>query len=167
MKLIGITADLVPMAGFYFAANALVERDGKYLMIEEGKEHVKGTFNIPGGGVEHGEDPVEAVKREVKEETGLEITEIEGLIGVFNSRSSKDGHPVIVQVFSCEVEEGDPEPVKDEEILNAEFMELEELQREKLRNDIVERAIRLREKGSMLPAENFERYMHPYMDEEP
>lgn len=155
------------MASFYFAANALIEKNEKYLMIEEGKEHVKGTLNIPGGGVENGENPVEAVKREVKEETGLEVTEVNGLLGVFNSRSSRDGHPVIVHVFSCEVEEKSPEPVKDEEILDAEFMDPENLPDKKLRNDIVKRAIRLKEKSPMLPEENFEKYLHPYLDEEP
>lgn len=136
-------------------------------MIKEGKDHVEGTFNIPGGGVEHGENPVEAVKREAKEETGLKITEIHGLLGVFNSRSSQDGHPVIVHVFSCEVEEKLPEPVKDEEILEAKFVDPEDIPGEELRNDIVRRAIRLKDKGHMLPAENFEKYMHPYLDEEP
>lgn len=155
------------MAGFYFAANALIEKDGEYLMIEEGKEHVKGTWNIPGGGIEHGEDPVEAVKREVKEETGLEVTEIEGLLGVFNSRSSQDGHPVIVHVFSCKVEKNTPEPVKKDEILSAEFRDPETIPEKKLRNDIVERAIRFEEKERKLPAENFEKYLHPYLDEEP
>jgi ADP-ribose pyrophosphatase YjhB (NUDIX family) len=42
------------MASFYLAADALIKRDGKYMMIEEGKEYVEGTWNIPGGGVEDG-----------------------------------------------------------------------------------------------------------------
>jgi len=155
------------MADFYLAANALIEEADKYLMVQEGKEHVKGTYNIPGGGVEHGENPVEAVKREVKEETGLEVTSIDGLIGVFNSYSSKDGHPVIVHVFSCQVEDKQPKPQKDEEILEAEFKDPDNLQRDKLRNGIVERAIRLKSKESLLPVESFEEYRHPYMDSEP
>mgnify|MGYP002761186040 FL=1 len=155
------------MADFYLAANALIKEDGKYLMVQEGKEHVKGTYNIPGGGVEHGENPVEAVKREVMEETGLEVTSIDGLIGVFNSYSSKDNHPVIVHVFSCQVEDKEPEPQKDEEILEAEFKDPDNLQRDKLRNDIVETAIRLKSKENLLPVESFEEYRHPYMDSEP
>ncbi len=155
------------MASFYFAANALIERDGKYLMVKEGKEHVKGTYNIPGGGVEHGEDPVEAVKREVKEETGLEVTSMEGLIGVFNSYSSEDNHPVLVHVFSCQVEDREPEPQKKEEILEAEFKDLKDVQKDSLRNDIVERAVRLKSQRNLLAVENFEEYRHPYMDSEP
>lgn len=155
------------MANFYLAANALVERDGKYLMIEEGKDYVEGTWNIPGGGVEPDEDPVQAVKRELKEETGLKIKENNGLLGVFSSRSSKDGHPVKVFVFDCEAEEGEPEPVLDEEILDAEFLTKSEIKGKELRNDIVLRSIKMREKSERLPKENFEDYKHPYMDEEP
>lgn len=167
MKFLGLPAETLRMASFYLAADALIERDGEYLMIQEGKEYVKGTWNVPGGGVEHGENPVEAVEREVFEETGLEIEEIEGLIGVFNSRSAEDGHPVVVFIFSCTVEEGKPRPEFDEEILDAEFLTREELEEKELRNDIVLRAIENMEKGELLPPENFSSYMHPYMDEEP
>lgn len=155
------------MASFYLAANALVERNGKYLMIEEGKDYVEGTWNIPGGGIEHGEDPVQAVKRELKEETGLEVTEINGLLGVFSSRSAKDSHPVKVFVFECEAEEKTPEPELDDEILDAKFLKPEEIKRRELRNDIVLRAIKSKEKGDKLPKESFEDYKHPYLDEEP
>ncbi len=155
------------MASFYLAADAVIERNGKYLMIQEGKEYVKGTWNVPGGGVEHGENPVEAVKREVYEETGLEIEEVNGLIGVFNSRSAEDGHPVLVTVFSCSVESGNPEPEFDDEILDAEFLTREEIQEKELRNDIILRSIKMKENSRLLPAENFSGYMHPYMDEEP
>lgn len=155
------------MASFYLAANALVERDGKYLMIEEGKDYVEGTWNIPGGGIEHGEDPVQAVKRELKEETGLKVTNVNGLLGVFSSKSAKDGHPVKVFVFECEAEEKTPEPELEDEILDAQFLELEEIKDRELRNDIVLRAIESKEEGDKLPTENFEDYRHPYLDEEP
>ncbi|MFE5209144.1 NUDIX hydrolase [Streptomyces sp. NPDC056600] len=39
------------------------------------------TWSLPGGGVEHGEDPFDAVVREVAEETGCDA-EVERLLGV-------------------------------------------------------------------------------------
>jgi ADP-ribose pyrophosphatase YjhB (NUDIX family) len=40
---------------------------------------------MPGGGMEHGEDPYDTVRREVEEETGYHI-EVTGLLGVDSSR---------------------------------------------------------------------------------
>ena len=153
------------MASFYVTADALIERDGKYLMIEEGKERCRETWNIPGGGVEHGENPVEAIKREVWEETGLEVEKVEGLLGVVDGNSTQDGHPVIVFIFKCSVEDGEPDPEFDEEILDAKFIEEKEIEEKELRNDIVLKALKMKENGS-LDTENFMDYSHPYLDEE-
>ncbi|NEP08795.1 MAG: NUDIX domain-containing protein [Symploca sp. SIO2C1] len=46
------------------------------------------AWNLPGGTVENGELPTEAVIREVKEETGLEV-DIERLVGVYG-KTDKD-----------------------------------------------------------------------------
>ncbi|CAM5344166.1 hypothetical protein SHIRM173S_12882 [Streptomyces hirsutus] len=40
---------------------------------------------LPGGGMEHGEDPYDTVRREVEEETGYRI-EVTGLLGVNSAR---------------------------------------------------------------------------------
>lgn len=47
--------------------------DGKLLLIRENGNH----WDLPGGGIEHLEDIDAALKREVIEETGLEIIYIE------------------------------------------------------------------------------------------
>ncbi len=59
-------------------------------------------WNLPGGGLEKGESPWNGVKREVKEETGLDV-EITELVGIY-SRIDKD--EVIFQ-FKCEVTGGE------------------------------------------------------------
>jgi len=62
----------------------LVVKDGKYLLIQEGKPGREGLYNIPGGHIEPHETLFEAAVRETKEETGYDI-ELTGLVGVYQS----------------------------------------------------------------------------------
>lgn len=52
------------------AAYAIIEREGKILLM---KLRHTGKYHPPGGGVEAGERIKEALKRELREETGLEV----------------------------------------------------------------------------------------------
>jgi len=52
---------------------ALIFEDGKILLVERGKEPLKGYWSIPGGIVETGEKLEEGIRREVAEETGLNV----------------------------------------------------------------------------------------------
>jgi 8-oxo-dGTP pyrophosphatase MutT (NUDIX family) len=56
----------------HIAGAGAIFRDatGKVLLV---KPSYRDTWEIPGGGLEHGEDPFQAAVREVKEETGLEL----------------------------------------------------------------------------------------------
>jgi 8-oxo-dGTP diphosphatase len=63
---------------------ALIIWEGYVLLTVRGKEPRKGLWGIPGGVVEVGETRVEAVKREVLEETGVVVEPVE-LITVFDS----------------------------------------------------------------------------------
>jgi ADP-ribose pyrophosphatase YjhB (NUDIX family) len=58
-------------------------------------------WNLPGGGMESGELPTEAVIREVKEETGLNVT-IERLVGVYGKPDRDD----VVFTFTCDITGG-------------------------------------------------------------
>ncbi|QZY53461.1 NUDIX hydrolase [Leucobacter tenebrionis] len=62
------------------AAYAVVERRGKILLTHWRRGHLHG-WTLPGGGLESGEDPRDAVVREVLEETGLEAR-VGKLLGV-------------------------------------------------------------------------------------
>ncbi len=55
-------------------------------------------WNLPGGGVESGELPTEAVVRETREETGLEVV-IERLVGIYGKKDRDD----LVFAFTCRV----------------------------------------------------------------
>lgn len=62
------------------AAYAVVERRGKLLLTHWRRGHLHG-WTLPGGGIDPGEDPRDAVVREVLEETGLEAR-VGKLIGI-------------------------------------------------------------------------------------
>ncbi len=57
-------------------------KDAKILMLQRTNEPFKDYWCLPGGFMRYEETPQESIKREVKEETGLDI-EIEGLVGVY------------------------------------------------------------------------------------
>lgn len=54
-------------------AGALVIQDGNVLLVKRKVEPFKGWWDIPGGFLEAGEHPEDGAKREVREETGLDV----------------------------------------------------------------------------------------------
>lgn len=54
---------------------------GALLLVKRDREPAKGQWSLPGGRVETGETLREALLREVREETGVDV-EVDGLIGV-------------------------------------------------------------------------------------
>jgi mutator protein MutT len=57
----------------FLGVGALIFEGRNILLVERAKEPLKGYWSIPGGIVEAGEKLEDAVRREVREETGLEI----------------------------------------------------------------------------------------------
>src|SRR5947199_5878516 len=57
----------------FLAASAAIVRDGRVLVVRRARPPAGGLFSLPGGVVEVGETLIEAVTREVREETALSI----------------------------------------------------------------------------------------------
>lgn len=65
-------------------------------------------WNLPGGGMELGETVDEALLREVREETGLEV-EVEQLVGVYSKPQKQE----VVLTFRCGVTGGTLHPTEE------------------------------------------------------
>ena len=57
----------------FLAVSAAILRDGQVLLVRRARPPADGLFSLPGGVVEVGETMTEGLKREVREETSLEI----------------------------------------------------------------------------------------------
>jgi 8-oxo-dGTP diphosphatase len=57
----------------YLAVSAAIFRDGRVLIVRRAQPPAHGLYTLPGGAVEVGETLEQAVIREVREETALEI----------------------------------------------------------------------------------------------
>jgi mutator protein MutT len=92
---------------------AWIERDGAYLVLKRNEEPFAGEWDLPGGFVEMGESPAEAVVREVAEETGLTVAPIE-LFGAFASPYGTTGRHTVDIGYRCRIEGGEFELDTDE-----------------------------------------------------
>ncbi|MCR4636394.1 MAG: NUDIX hydrolase [Butyrivibrio sp.] len=68
-----------------FAGGCLFDESGRVLLQKRGDSN---KWGFPGGAIELGETPEEAAIRELKEETGLDVT-IESLIGIYTDSDMK------------------------------------------------------------------------------
>jgi ADP-ribose pyrophosphatase YjhB (NUDIX family) len=62
----------------------LVLNADRILLIKKGRGPYTGKYDLPGGKIEFGETQIEALKREIFEETGLECRNIELIDGISN-----------------------------------------------------------------------------------
>jgi ADP-ribose pyrophosphatase YjhB (NUDIX family) len=104
------------------AVGAIVVSDGTLLMVKRGREPAKGLWSIPGGRVEFGEYLADALAREVKEETGIDI-EVGDLIGI--AEVVGDPHYVILDFGARVVGPDDPTPSGD--VAEARWVTFEEV----------------------------------------
>ena len=61
------------MQKFHLGIYALIEQDGKVLLVKKSRGPYKGMWDLPGGRPIHGETILETLSREVLEETGIVI----------------------------------------------------------------------------------------------
>lgn len=58
----------------HVGAYGVIIKDNKIILVKKARGGYKGKLDLPGGGMEHTELPEEALKREIMEEAGINIT---------------------------------------------------------------------------------------------
>lgn len=136
----------------YLAVSAVIVRDGEFLAVRRARPPMRGLFTLPGGCVEAGESLAEAVRREVREETGLTI-EAGALAGYREVITRDDAGRVqrhfVILTFAARWVAG--EPRLNEELLEARWIRpagLRELSTTEGLAEIVAAAFEQLEQGS-------------------
>jgi 8-oxo-dGTP pyrophosphatase MutT (NUDIX family) len=101
---------------FMPSVSALIRDDeGRILLVQ----HVEGRWQLPGGAVDPGERPAEAMQRECLEEAGITVEPIR-IAGVFGgpeyriTYANGDETGWVITVFEAQIAAGDPSPSDDE-----------------------------------------------------
>jgi len=112
----------------FLAVSAAIVRDGKILVVRRARMPAHGLYTLPGGVVEVGETLVEAVAREVLEETGMTVEPV-ALAG-FREAVARDAQDrverhFVILCFAARWQAG--EPVLNEELDEAHWLDPAEL----------------------------------------
>jgi mutator protein MutT len=96
------------------ASGVVVDDRGRVLLSKRAKDPFAGKWDLPGGFLEEGEDPLDGVKRELREEAGIEIGD-ERLLGIWMDRYEYRRRVVetLNIYYKARLAEGTPEPADD------------------------------------------------------
>ena len=112
----------------YLAVSAAIIRDGKVLIARRARPPAQDLFTLPGGAVETGERLAEAVIREVREETRLEIEPV-ALAGsrevIVRDKGGRIERHFVVLCFAARYVAG--EAVPNEELAELRWMDPQDI----------------------------------------
>jgi 8-oxo-dGTP diphosphatase len=94
----------------------VVIRDGRALLIKRGSAPLKDQWSIPGGTLELGESIQEGVRRELLEETGIEVRVgelIEVFDRIFRDDAGKIQYHFVIVDYLCEAISGEARAASD------------------------------------------------------
>ncbi|WP_164120986.1 NUDIX hydrolase [Sharpea azabuensis] len=110
---------------------ALIENKGKYLITRRtlDKKWAAGQWEIPGGGVSAGETSMQALQREVSEETGLDISLAQSdLIYSYKNIDLKRGDNYFVDMYLIHAKfDIEDVHIQEDEVLEWKMASLEEI----------------------------------------
>ncbi len=111
---------------------AVVEREGRFLLVEEDTEHGR-LFNQPAGHLDPGETLIEAVAREALEETAHSFNPT-ALVGVYQYHHAAADITYLRFAFTGDLTGHDPGRALDTGIVRAVWLSPEEIRRASARH---------------------------------
>lgn len=138
-----IEATLVP------AVSVAVLRDRSIMLVRRGRAPSKGLYAFPGGRVEAGESLEEAARRELIEETGIEVGALVPLRDIRIDSRDDGGSLYLLSVFGARYAEG--EPVAADDADEAAFFDLSQIERLPLTDSTLEIVLELLDGRPALP----------------
>lgn len=105
-------------------ASVLFIKDGKIALVKQYRYlYGKEIYEVPAGKIDKNEDPAEAARRELREETGY-LADVKHLLKIYPSPGYTDE---IINIYFAEGGEYVGEKLDSGEFLNCEFFTLEEV----------------------------------------
>lgn len=88
------------------------DEDGRILLGRRAIEPAAGLWDLLGGFMDEGEEPLDTLRRELVEETGLGV-EPGAFLGAIPDRYGEDGNATINLYWEADLAEGEPRPADD------------------------------------------------------
>lgn len=104
----GVTAREYPERPLAGVGGVILDGD-KVLLVRRAREPLRGEWSLPGGLVEVGEELTEAVRREIREETGLAVRVgpvVEVLDRILRDEQGRVRFHYVLVDYLCRVERG-------------------------------------------------------------
>ena len=119
------------------AVSAAIYHDGRFLLVRRGHAPARGLYAFPGGRVEAGETLEEAVRRELLEETGAQLSDVTHLIDLELASEQETGRiAFILSVHTASFAGGDI--VAGDDADEAAWFTIEEMAGMKLAGSVFE-----------------------------
>lgn len=105
-------------------AGVVIERDGKFLLVQEALDKSYGKWNLPGGHVDKCENLKDAAIREAREECGVEVN-LQNICFIGNI-IKPSGESSVYVYFTANIQNGELK-YDSKEIMNIKWFSYEEL----------------------------------------
>jgi len=133
----------------------IIEQGGRFLLIREAAKKWRGKWFLPGGKADLNENPIEAAKREVKEEAGCDVV-IQGIVYIRYREKLFSKH--LSLFYSAKITGGGIKTTADRHSLEVKWFSYDEIKSLPVRQKLLELLIHSQPEKAM-PAENFKLYV--------